>query len=164
MKAPTRNVWLLGALAAIVVAASLSIALSHETTPGNWTWSAKGILRTHSKCSKQGRAQVPGTCQFQVANPPKTKGEVRLDVRVHNIGAVAACYGLSITTSYLAGLQSFCDKAGAYGSYVIKNRAEYYIDFTLDLFVSVDSKGQPLTPIAPNSPSPFRVTFSETHA
>jgi len=38
------------------------------------------------------------------------------------------------------GLQSFCVKAEAYGSYVIKNRAEYYIDFTLDLFVSVDSK------------------------
>jgi hypothetical protein len=149
-------------LVAVVAIGSIVLAFNRSTPSREWRWRVDGVLEQHPKCSKQGRAEVPSTCQFQVANPPVFAGEVKLDVRVHNTGALPLCYGLSITTSYLAGLQGFCAKPDAFGTYVVTSPAKYYVDFELDIFVSVDSKSQPLSPIPSNSRSPFSISFSET--
>ncbi|MGD1013498.1 MAG: hypothetical protein ABR963_03800 [Acidimicrobiales bacterium] len=164
MKSPSRTGWFLITLVFVVAVGSVVVALSRGTTPTPWRWRAEGVLELHPKCSTLGRAEVPSTCQFQVANPPVLSKRVKLDVRVHNTGTVPLCYGLSISTSYLAGLQSFCAEPGTYGSYVTTSRGKYYVDFELDLFVSDDSKSEPLSPIPSSSRSPFTITFGEVPA
>lgn len=140
---------------------SVVVAINRGTSSNEWSWRAGGVLGRQTTCSRQGRAQSPATCQFQVANPPVLSGEIRLEVRVHNGDRSAHCYGLSITTSYLAGLQDFCAKAGGYGHYVTMSPARFYVDFELDLFVSVNEKGQPLSPVPSTSRSRFDIVFSE---
>ena len=150
----------------VVAVAVASVVAAHDVgTPSKaWRWMAEGVLDQRPRCSKLGRASVPSTCQFQVANPPVLAGTVRLDVRVHNTGASPLCYGLSIVTSYLAGIQRFCAKPGGYGTYVVTSPAKYYVDFELDVFVSVGTKDQPIAPINATWPSPFSISFSEARA
>ena len=151
-------------LVVVVAIVSIVVTFSPSTASKTWRWRAAGVLEQRPRCSKEGRASTPSTCQFVVANPPLLSGEVTLDVRVHNTGTSALCYGLSIATSYLAGLQGFCAKPGGYGTCVVTSRAKYYVDFELDLFVSVNAKNQPLSPITSTWPSPFVISFSEERA
>ncbi len=143
---------------------TLALGLGHGTPSRSWRWQAEGVLAQPLRCSKEGRAQVTSTCRFEVANPPVLSGRVRFEVRVYNTGTSTLCYGLSIATSYLAGLQGFCAKAKSYGSYVVTSRAKYYVDFELDLFDSVEVANQPLAPITPPWPSRFEILFSEARA
>lgn len=143
---------------------SVAVGFNRSSPSSSWRWKATGVLGQPLRCSKEGRAQTTATCHFDVANPPVLSGRVRFEVRVYNTGTGTLCYGLSIATSYLAGLQGFCAKAKSYGSYVVTSRAEYYVDFELDLFDSVDAKDQPLSPISPPWPSRFEIVFSEPAA
>lgn len=150
---------LLLVVAALVAALVIGFGFGRSTASFHWT--ATGTLTYHARCSKEGHAQVPDTCAFQVPNPPTLAKKITLDVRVHNTSAVRHCYGLSVTTSYLSGLQSFCVKPHASGGYETTNVAKYFIDVTLDLFVSTSSANEPLAPIKTTSRSAFRVTFSQ---
>jgi len=137
----------------------IGVGLGRST--GAWRWTARGTLAYHARCSNEGHAQVPDTCVFQVPNPPSLAHQVTLDVRVHNTTASRVCYGLSVTTSYLSGLQSFCVKPHARGGYETTNQARFFVDFTLDVFVSTSASNQPLTPTRAPGPSPFTVTVSQ---
>ena len=89
---------LLLVVAALVAALVIGFGFGRSTASFHWT--ATGTLTYHARCSKEGHAQVPDTCAFQVPNPPTLAKKITLDVRVHNTSAVRHCYGLSVTTSY----------------------------------------------------------------
>ncbi len=154
-----RERWLLAAAAFIAVVV-IGVSLGHST--GTWRWRAQGTLAYHARCSNEGHAQVPATCVFQVPNPPSLSHKITLDVRVHNTNATRVCYGLSVTTSYLSGLQSFCVKPHASGGYTTTNQARFFVDFTLDVFVSTSATNEPLAPKRGPGPSSFVVTVSQS--
>jgi hypothetical protein len=158
---PSRTSMLSVALVVVVAISSVALALSRESSSAPWSWGVEGTLQTHPRCSSEGHAQAPDTCEFRVANPPRVPGRVRLEVRVHNPTASTVCYGLSITTSYLAGVQNFCADPHATGKYHSTSPATDYVDFDLVLYVSTDDKNEPLAPVVLKAPSHFSISFSE---
>lgn len=137
------------------------LGFSLGRSSGPWRWSAAGTLAYDARCSNQGHAQVPDTCVFEVANPPTLSRNMTFDVRVRNTGASRVCYGISVTTSYLSGLQSFCVKPHASGGYETTNQARFFVDFSLDLFATTNATRQPLAPMKEAIESPFVITFSQ---
>jgi hypothetical protein len=113
-------------------------------------------------CSPAGRLLGGDVCFFKVPNPPRTSGVVTGLVRIKNISSSLKCYGLSISTSYMAGLHSFCVRAHSSGQYRTSGASGHYRQTQLSIFVTNGSTTSPIQPMRDSGASPFSVTFSES--
>ncbi len=144
---------------AVLSAASASAAFA--ATTATWSWRASGTLGRIAVCSQAGVRTATDVCRYKIPNAPTASGTVTEVVRVKNTSAHRACYGLSISTSYMAGLQSFCVKANSTGQYRASGLARHYFGASLSIFVTSGSKTRPISAIGGSHPSPFTITFSE---
>lgn len=146
-----------------LVALVLGVALAPVASASSWvwTWKAAGTLSTASTCSKKAQHAPRDECLYQLPDPARSSGTVTGVVSVTNNSARRTCYGVSLSTSYLAGLQSFCVKAHTQAQYTTSGPAAHYRDTQLALFVTSGSKTKPIQPLADASPSPFTITFHE---
>lgn len=128
---------------------------------GAWKWTDSGTLGRAAACGAHGVRAGVGVCQFKVPNAPVAARVVREVVSVRNTGTRVACFGLSISTSSMAGLQSFCAKPGATGTYQTSGPAKDFRSTSLSVFVTSGSKSKPIAPVSDSHVYPFTVTFSE---
>lgn len=126
-----------------------------------WSWRATGSLGRNEVCSKVGQRLVVDVCGFHVPNAPRMSGTVTGVVQVRNKSSHTECYGVSLSTSYIAGLQSFCAKPRSTGQFKTGGPARHYIDTQLSIFVTSGSKTKPIQPIRSLDTSPFTIVFSE---
>lgn len=150
---------LAAALAALLVWATPSCAGATS-----WTWHGSGTLGASAHCAAPGRRSGRFVCLFHVADAPAASGMETGVVEVTNDAPRRACYGVSIATDYMAGLQDFCVRGHARGRYVTRGPATNYRGTALSFFVTSGSKTQPIQPEAGTSPSPFTITFSVSSA
>jgi hypothetical protein len=149
-----------GAAAGVALTASLgSFAVAASSSV--WTWRVSGILSRTSACSRASEHAAADVCLYKVPNPPRASGTVTGVVRVTNTSSRATCYGVSLSTSYMAGLQSFCVKAKSTGQFTTSGPERHYHETQLSFFVTSGSKTRPISPLGDPYPSPFSVTFSE---
>ena len=127
-----------------------------------WSWRAAGTLGRNEVCSKVGQRLAVEVCGFHVPNAPRTTGTVTGVVRVRNDSRHTECYGVSLTTSYMAGLQSFCAKAKSTGQFKTSGPARHYVGTQLTIFVTSGSKTKPIQPTRSLDTSPFTIVFSES--
>jgi hypothetical protein len=146
--------WLAAALAVLAVSAQPAAAAS-------WTWRGSGTLGASARCASPGQRSGQLVCLFHVIDAPRPAGLETGVVEVTNDTPRRACYGVSIASDYMAGLQDFCVKSHARGRYVTRGPARHYRGTTLSIFVTSGSKTQPIQPERGASASPFVVTFSE---
>ncbi len=126
-----------------------------------WSWRAAGTLGRNEVCSKVGQRLAIDVCGFHVPNAPRTSGTVTGVVRVRNDSLHTECYGVSLSTSYMAGLQSFCAKAKSTGQFKTNGPARHYVDTQLSIFVTSGSKTKPIQPMRSLDASRFTIVFSE---
>ncbi len=150
-------------VAAGLVALMVSVAGAPWASASSWvwTWKAAGTLSTASTCSKKAQHALRDECLYRLPDPTRTSGTVTGVISVTNNGSHRTCYGVSLSTSYLGGLQSFCVRGHTVAEYMTKGPAAHYLDTQLALFVTSGSKTQPIQPLADASPSPFTITFHE---
>jgi hypothetical protein len=148
--------WLAGGALFLVLGSAAAAA-----PPKAWSWRASGTLGRAPECSKAGVLASHDICGFKIPNAPRASGTVTGVVRVKNTGARVACYGVSLSTSFMAGLQSFCVKANSSGQFITKGPARHYDGTALSFFVTSGSKTEPIQALRGTSTSPFTITFSE---
>jgi len=147
---------LVGSMVAITGFSSTSGA----STTG-WSWRVAGTLSRHPVCSAKSSPGAQEQCSFKVPNAAKPNGIVTGVVEVRNLNAHTRCFGVSISTSYMAGLNQFCVKAGATGEFRTKGPAHHYIATRLILFVTSGSTNKPIQPMNDSGTYGFVITFSE---
>lgn len=146
----------------VAVGVLLSLALVTPTLASTtWRWSVSGTLDNHAVCTKSNTAYVHDVCAYKVANAPSKTGTVTGVVRVSNSGAKVTCYGLSLSTTYMAGLHSFCVKPHSTGLYRTSGPARHYDGTQITIFVTSGSKTRPIAPMASAVASPFTITFTQ---
>jgi len=149
-------------LMALLGGSVLSTVLAPSAFAGTaWTWRAAGTLGATPVCSKAAVIASHHVCGYRIANAPRSSGTVTGVVRVKNTGAKVTCYGVSLSTSYMAGLQSFCVKPDSSGQYRTSGPARHYERTMLSFFVTSGSKTSPIQAIGDRFASPFTITFSE---
>jgi hypothetical protein len=145
-----------------LVTMALSVApgvSASATTP--WTWRATGVLGYHQTCSALGRNLAGPVCSYRVPNAPRVAGVESLVVRVTNHSSARTCYAISISTTYMAGLHSWCVKAHATGQYATRGSARHFRGTSLGLFVTSGSTSTPIAPVHDTHSSPFIVVVRE---
>ena len=149
-------------LTALLAGAALSTVFAPSAFAGTaWTWRAAGTLGATPACSKVAVIASHHVCGYRVSNAPRLSGTVTGVVRVKNTSAKVTCYGVSLSTSYMAGLQSFCVKPDSFGQYRTSGPARHYEGTMLSFFVTSGSKTSPIQAIGDRYASPFTITFSE---
>jgi hypothetical protein len=126
-----------------------------------WSWRVAGTLSRSSACSKAGERAVGDVCRYQVSNPSQARGTVTGVVTATNTSDRRTCYGVSLSTAYMAGLQSFCVRAKSTGRWVTSGPASHYRDTQVSVFVTSGSTTVPIQPLGDPHPSPFTISFSE---
>ena len=144
---------LLGALVAVPSAVA-------DAAP--WSWRASGSLGEVISCSGTGARAAGNTCSFTLTDPPSGRGTVEALVSVRNTSTRRVCYGISLSTSYMAGLQSFCVKPRSTGQYKQHGAAGDFRGGRISIFVTSGSRKQPIGAVKSSSKSPFTVLFSES--
>jgi hypothetical protein len=160
MKAIAPRQWSAAWLAGVTLFAALGSAAAAAPARA-WSWRASGTLGRAAECSKAGVLASHDICAFKIPDAPRASGTVTGVVRVKNTGERVACYGVSLSTSFMAGLQSFCVKANSSGQFITKGSARHYDRTRLSFFVTTGSKTEPIQAIRGTTASPFTITFSE---
>ena len=127
-----------------------------------WSWRASGSLGKLISCSGTGARAAGNACSFTLTDPPSGPGKVEELVSLRNTSTQRVCYGISLSTSYVAGLQSFCVKPRSTGQYKQHGVAGDYRGGRISIFVTSGSRAQPIGAVKSSSKSPFRVLFSES--
>lgn len=150
-------------LGTMVIAALVAVTgvTASATSKVEWSWKVSGTLARVSTCSSKGQPTTPDQCLFQLPNPAFATGTVTGVVLVTNTSGHRTCYGVSISTSYLVGLQSVCVKAHAEGQYTTKGRASHYDSTQLGVFVTNGSPDAPIQALRPAHSSRFTIAFTE---
>jgi hypothetical protein len=112
-------------------------------------------------CSKVGERLSSIVCGFHVPNAPRLKLRETGVVRFVNTSARTKCYGLSISTSYMAGLRSICVKARSTGRLTMSGPAFQFRSTQLSIFVTSGSTSTPIAPLRDRDSSRFTIIFSE---
>ncbi len=149
------------AVGVVVLACAFMGATVASASSLVWTWKVSGTLSKASTCSAKAQHAPRDECLYRLPDPSKASGTVTGVVAVTNNSAQRTCYGVSLSTSYLGGLQSFCVRAHTVAQYMTKGPAGHYLDTQLALFVTSGSKTKPIQPMGAASPSPFTITFTE---
>ena len=126
-----------------------------------WSWRASGSLGKVISCSGTGARGAGNTCSFTLTDPPSGPGIVEELVSLRNTSTQRVCYGISLSTSHMAGLQSFCVKPRSTGQYRQHGAAGDYRGGRISIFVTSGSRAQPIGAVKSSSKSPFTVVFSE---
>jgi hypothetical protein len=95
-------------------------------------------------------------------DPLSGSGTVEQLVSVRNTSTQRVCYGISLSTSYRAGLQSFCVKPRSTGQYKQHGAAGDYRGGRISIFVTSSSRKQFIGAVKSSSKSPFTVLFCES--
>ena len=140
-----------------MVTAALTSATAAAAASAPWSWRVTGTLGARPTCSPGGRALAGPVCAYRVPNAPRTGGSESLVVRVTNTSPTRSCYAISLSTSYMAGLHSWCVRAGATGQYASSGPVGHYRATSLSVFVTSGSSTRPIAPIRPSHASPFVV-------
>ena len=144
--------------ATLLVTAALP-AMGSSASP--WSWRVFGTLSRHAHCTS---ASTPGSleiCSYRITKAPRLNGIETGIVKVHNSSSRTKCYGVSLSTSYMAGLHDFCVKPGATGEYRTSGKARHYVATQLSVFVTNGSKKKPIQPMNDSDHSSFVIIFSE---
>ncbi len=147
---------LLVVLPALVAASGVTPALA--STP--WSWKATGTLGVGQECGTRAVSTKDFACAYGVSNPPTSVKKVTLAVSAKNAASTTTCYGLSVSTSYSAGLESFCVKAKSTGTYRSSGPATHYRQLSVSVFVTSGSKNRPIAPEKSDKTSTFSITES----
>lgn len=144
----------------VALVSPLLVTTSSASTP--WSWHASGTLGAHQHCSKDGVRLSNLVCGFHVANAPSSSVRETVRVRFTNTTAHRACFGLSISTSYMAGVRSVCVKATSSGGISMSGPGRHYRGTQLSVFVTSGSTTKPIAPMRDRATYPFTVLFSQT--
>ena len=158
----SRSIAIVGVIATGLTGAALGLGGPVSAATASWTWRATGSLGTHSVCAGASRKASSLVCLYRVPNAPRTSGEVTGVVQVTNRSDRITCYGVSLSTSYMGGVQSFCVGPHSTGSYRTGGAASHYRATQISLFVTSGSKTAPVSPERDATSSPFTVTFRES--
>ena len=127
-----------------------------------WSWRASGSLGKVISCSGSGARAEGNSCAFNLTDPPSGPGTVAEIVSVRNTSPKRVCYGISLSTLHMAGLQSFCVKADSTGRYRQHGATGNYRGGRVSIFVTSGSRTQPIGAIKGSSKSSFTIVFSES--
>ncbi len=150
------------ALVALVLISTSIFALganASSTTPETWSWSVNGVLGQHAQCSSKATSSAQHACAYSVSRPAKDVTRVKFTFSVSNLATRTVCYGVSLSTSYDAGLQSICVKPKSHGQYSQSGVASHFDQASVSVFVTSGSKNRPIAPEASASSSPFTISF-----
>ncbi len=149
----------MGLIAGTMVASVSTTAMGASKTP--WSWHVAGVLSRHPVCSSTSGPGSLEICSYRIANAPRPNGVETGVVTVKNTSTSRKCYGISLSTAYMGGLQDFCVNAGSTGHYRTSGPAHHYKATQLSLFVTSGSPTKPIQPRNDSDHSPFTITFSE---
>ncbi len=127
-----------------------------------WSLHTMGTLGVQQNCSKVGARLSALVCGFHVANAPSSNARESLHVVFANTTSRAACFGVSVSTSQMAGLRSVCVKARDLGNIVMSGPGREYRATQLSLFVTSGSAKKPIAPVRVNATYPFSILVSQT--
>lgn len=148
-------------LAIVALSVTPSVSASGATP---WSWRATGVLGDHQNCSALGRSLAGPVCSYRVPNAPRVAVVESLVVRVTNPSSARTCYAISIATTYMAGLHSWCVEAHASGQYATRGPARHFLGTSLSLFVTSGSTSTPIAPRHDRHSSPFVLAVREARA
>ncbi|MHB1208192.1 MAG: hypothetical protein ACYC1I_00615 [Acidimicrobiales bacterium] len=154
---PLRH-WMQLSTGVAVVSLLLVTTSSASTT---WSWHASGTLGARQNCSKVGVRLSKLVCGFHVANAPRSSVRETVRVRFTNTTARTTCFGLSISTSYMGGLQSVCVKAKASGAIAMGGPGRHFRDTQLSVFVTSASTTRPIAPMRDRATYHFTVLLRQ---
>lgn len=154
---PSRQ-WMQLSLGVAIVSLLLVTTSAASTT---WSWHASGTLGAHQNCSKVGVRLSKLVCGFHVTDAPSSSVRETVRVRFTNATSHTTCFGLSISTSYMAGLRSVCVKAKSSGGIAMSGPGRHYRGTQLSIFVTSGSTTKPIAPIRDRATYAFTVLFSQ---
>jgi len=149
-------------LGVVVLVASLSAPLpsiAGAATP--WHWSASGTLGPHVTCSHAGTRLAHKSCSYRIPDAPSASRRETGVITVHNLGSRRACYGVSVSSTYMAGLRRLCVGSASTGRLRLVGIARHYRSTHLSIFVTVLATNQPIHPITSASRSWFAIVFTQ---
>lgn len=146
-------------VAGVSLASLLFAGASSAAT--TWSWHTMGTLGVQQNCSKVGARLSALVCGFHVANAPSSNARESLHVVFANTTSRTACFGVSVSTSQMAGLRSVCVKARGVGSIAMSGPGREYRATQLSLFVTSGSATKPIAPVRVNSTYPFSILVSQ---
>lgn len=149
---------MVSAVAALLVATALGSGASAAST---WRWSASGTLGRPVTCSHAGTRYLNKSCSYRIPDAPRASLRETGVVKVTNLGDKEACYGLSISSTYMAGLRRVCVKPASAGRLRFVGPARHFRSTRLSIFVSVASANQPIRPITSTNRSRFTINFTQ---
>ena len=150
-----------GAAMLLAAVPFLSTMAASGSTGLPWKWHVAGTLSRHPVCSANAKPAALEICSYRAPNAPRANGVETGVITVKNSSTSAKCFGVSLSTSYMAGLQDFCVRAGRTGHYRTSGPASHYRAMQLSFFVTSGSKKVPIQPKVDTSHSSFSVVFSE---
>jgi hypothetical protein len=127
----------------------------------DWSWSASGQLGRDVSCVGFESHSSKTACEFSFASAPGTD-VVHETVTFSNQNAITTCYGIAISTSYMAGLNSLCVKGHSSLQFKNQGNARHFKDTSLSVFVTSGSTSRPIDAIPDRGRTTFTVVFSES--
>gem|GEM_PF-2070247 len=143
-----------------VGSAIISAHKNSTSTPDTWSNDIVGTLDGNATCSNGSSIGHYETCESTIPNLPTRFRSENLDLRVVNESSKRTCYGVSVSSSYLAGINSFCVGGYAHRDYRLTGPAVHFRDLSVSLFVTSNSKNVPIGPIPDASASPFQIVVT----
>jgi hypothetical protein len=146
----------------ILSVGSAIISAHKNSTPTSDAWNNDivGTLDGNAACSNGSSIGHYETCESSIPNLPTKFRTENLDLRVVTESSKQTCYGVSISSSYLAGINSFCVGGYAHHDYRLTGPAAHFRDLNVSLFVTSNSNSGPIGPIPDTSASPFQIVVT----
>ncbi|HUX03764.1 MAG TPA: hypothetical protein VMV53_02500 [Acidimicrobiales bacterium] len=146
----------------VIALATLLVAWSAGADAASaWRWTASGTLGRTVTCLHAGTRYLNKSCSYRIPDAPRAPVRETGVIKVSNPGSRDACYGVSISSTYMAGLRRLCVKATSTGRLRFVGPARHFRSTRLSIFVTVASNNRPIHPITSTSRSRFTITFSQ---
>lgn len=142
--------------------ALLSAHESSAPTSGAWSVDIVGTLNGDATCSNGTSVGHHDACESRVPNLPMKFRTEKVDLLVVNESSKRTCYGVSISSTYLAGLNSFCVGGYERHHYRVSGPAAHFRDLNLILFVTSASSNVPIGPIPDTAATGFQIIVTGT--
>jgi hypothetical protein len=149
-----RRARIVGPIAIAVLVLGFSAPAFASST---WSWKATGTVGLKTVCLKSTVPVSDHVCSYAVPNAKQTKGTESLLVMFKNATDKSLCFGVSISSSYDAGLQSVCSKPHAIAKYKVTGSVQHFRQTNVSLFVTSGSKSKPIAPVKPTASTNFQI-------
>jgi hypothetical protein len=159
-RCPLHVQWMLLWRFALAVVFIAIVGAGSAAASAPWAWKVTGVLGSGEECGTRAVSSSDYACAYSVSNPPDSVKKVMLRVTAKNSSGTLTCFGLSVSTSYSAGLESFCVKPHATGTYRSSGSASHYRQLSVSVFVTSGSKDRPIAPENSKRSSDFSISVS----